>query len=153
MIISFSDLVSLCKYKRIQTRSERPIIIHIREYINRPPLWKRSIPCLVFFLFLFTEETFVFSYWSLLISTIQYTVLTDTRRRGDLLINIIGDLRRHSLFRQEKQVNNSWLFYCLIQRSVPFASYEWSYRVYAIEPKHNLKENYSCIFQFYALDE
>ena len=25
------------------TRSERPIIIHIKEYIHRQPLWKRSI--------------------------------------------------------------------------------------------------------------
>ena len=48
MIISLSDLVwkkvFLCIFHML-TRSERPIIIHIKEYINRPPLWKRSIGC------------------------------------------------------------------------------------------------------------
>ena len=46
MIISLSDLVSMCKIQKnshFQTRSERLIIIRINEYINRPPLWKRSI--------------------------------------------------------------------------------------------------------------
>ena len=41
MIISLSYLVSMCKIQKnsyFQTRSERLIIIHIREYINRPPL-------------------------------------------------------------------------------------------------------------------
>ena len=43
MIISFSDLVSMCKIQTnsyFQSRSERLIIIHIREYINRPPFMK-----------------------------------------------------------------------------------------------------------------
>ena len=39
-IIFLSDLVSMYK---VQTRSERLIIVHIKEYINQPPLWKRSI--------------------------------------------------------------------------------------------------------------
>ena len=39
-IILLSDLVSMFK---VRTRSERLIIIHIKEYINQPPLWKRSI--------------------------------------------------------------------------------------------------------------
>ena len=46
MIISLSNLVSMCKIQRktfFQTRSERLIIIHVKEHINRPPLWKRSI--------------------------------------------------------------------------------------------------------------
>ena len=41
MIISLSDLFSMCKIQRnsyFQTRSERLIIIHIKDYINRPPL-------------------------------------------------------------------------------------------------------------------
>ena len=46
MIISLSDLVwkkvFLCIFHML-TRLERPIIILIKEYINRPPLWKRSI--------------------------------------------------------------------------------------------------------------
>ena len=45
MIINFTELVSMCKIQEnsyFQTRSERLIIIHIKEYINRPPLWKRS---------------------------------------------------------------------------------------------------------------
>ena len=46
MIISLSDLVwkkvFLCIFHML-TRLERPIIIRIKEYINRPPLWKRSM--------------------------------------------------------------------------------------------------------------
>ena len=46
MIISLSDLVwkkvFLCIFHML-TRVERLIIIHVKEYINRPPLWKRSI--------------------------------------------------------------------------------------------------------------
>ena len=41
MIISLSNLVSMCKIQRktfFRTRSERLIIIHVKEYINRPPL-------------------------------------------------------------------------------------------------------------------
>ena len=41
MIIGLSDLFSMCKIQRnsyFQTRSERLIIIHIKDYINRPPL-------------------------------------------------------------------------------------------------------------------
>ena len=41
MIISLSDLFSMCKIQKnsyFQTRSERLIIAHMREYINRPPL-------------------------------------------------------------------------------------------------------------------
>ena len=46
MIISLSNLVSMWKIQRktfFQTRSERLIIIYVKEHINRPPLWKRSI--------------------------------------------------------------------------------------------------------------
>ena len=46
MIIGLSNLVSMWKIQRktfFQTRSERLIIIYVKEYINRPPLWKRSI--------------------------------------------------------------------------------------------------------------
>ena len=46
MIISLSDLVwkkvFLCIFHML-TRLERPIIIRIKEYINRPLLWKRSM--------------------------------------------------------------------------------------------------------------
>ena len=41
MIISLSDLVSICKIQKtsyVQTRSERLTIIRIKVYINRPPL-------------------------------------------------------------------------------------------------------------------
>ena len=41
MIISLFDLVSMCKIQKhsyFQTRSERLIIIHIKEYINKPPI-------------------------------------------------------------------------------------------------------------------
>ena len=34
------------KNSYFQTRSERLIIIHIKEYINKPPIWKRSIALL-----------------------------------------------------------------------------------------------------------
>ena len=40
-IISLFDLVSMCKIQNnsyFQTRSERLIIIHIKEYINKPPI-------------------------------------------------------------------------------------------------------------------
>ena len=41
MIINLPELVSMCKIQKnsyFQTRSERLIITHMREYINRPPL-------------------------------------------------------------------------------------------------------------------
>ena len=47
LIISLPELVNMCKIPKnsyFQTRSGRLIIIHIREYINRPPLWRRSMP-------------------------------------------------------------------------------------------------------------
>ena len=46
MIISLSYLVNICKIQKnyyFQTRSERLIIIRIKDYINRSPLWKWSI--------------------------------------------------------------------------------------------------------------
>ena len=50
-IISLFDLVSMCKIQKnpyFQTRSERLITIHrhIKEYINKPPIWKRFIALL-----------------------------------------------------------------------------------------------------------
>ena len=46
MIISLSDLIRkkvfLCILHML-TRLERLIIIYIKEYVNRPPLWNRSI--------------------------------------------------------------------------------------------------------------
>ena len=46
MIISLSDLVNMCKMQtnsHFQTRSERLLIIHIKEYINRPRHYERSL--------------------------------------------------------------------------------------------------------------
>ena len=48
-IISLFDLVSMCKIQKnsyFQTRSERLIISHIKEYINKPPIWKSYIALL-----------------------------------------------------------------------------------------------------------
>ena len=47
MIISLCDLVLLkvriLLYFSMLTRSEKLIIIHLKEYINKPPVWRRSI--------------------------------------------------------------------------------------------------------------